>query len=82
LSVMGSPKKEIRRKASALTIPRGGAVSTGNEFAAKLLVSALVTLVFEGSCGHICEFLKVCKEGCCEFITHYVPNRPPVHLTP
>lgn len=60
-SVMGSPKKEIRRKASALTIPRGGAVSTGNEFAAKLLVSALVTLVFEGSCGHICEFLKILR---------------------
>jgi hypothetical protein len=36
-------------------------VSAGNEFAAKLLVSALVTLVFEGCCGHICEFLKILK---------------------
>lgn len=58
-SILTPPKKA--RKAFALTIPRGGAVSSGNEFAAKLLVSALVTLVFEGSCGHICEFLKILR---------------------
>ena len=41
-------------------VPRGGAIEM-NDFAAKLLVSALVTLVFELFCGHMCEFLKILR---------------------
>ena len=51
---------------TTLTIPklRGGGLITAdiNEHTAKLLCSALVTLVFEFSCGHLFEFLKILKQ--------------------
>jgi hypothetical protein len=50
---------------SALAI-RGGGGTTGallqSQAARNLLVTALVTLVFEGSIGHILEFLKIVKQ--------------------
>lgn len=46
---------------SALLKLRGGASSSvsTNEFARKLLVSALVTLLYEGALGHLLEFVKI-----------------------
>lgn len=45
---------------TALSIRGGGvAADLGAEFAKKLLVTALVTLVFEGCIGHILEFVKI-----------------------
>ena len=53
--------------AAAITASlRGGAISTPSLFqssiARNLLVTALVTLVFEGAIGHILEFLKIVKQ--------------------
>ncbi|CAB9522340.1 whole genome shotgun sequence [Seminavis robusta] len=46
---------------SGALLLRGGAAasSVGSEFAKKLLVTALVTLVYEALCGHILEFIKI-----------------------
>ena len=46
---------------SALLKLRGGASSSiaSNQFARKLIVSALVTLLYEGALGHLLEFVKI-----------------------
>ncbi len=46
---------------SVLLKLRGGASSSvgTNEFARKLIVSALVTLLYEGALGHLLEFVKI-----------------------
>lgn len=42
-----------------LSVPRGGASSTVTR---KLLVTALVTLVYEGLIGHVLEFIKIAMQ--------------------
>ena len=47
----------------ALFIRGGAGVSDlGTEFAKKLIVTALVTLVYEGMIGHMLEFIKICMQ--------------------
>jgi len=57
-----SPKAGTRRHDPLLLQTRGGAIasSTGaDEFLRRLIVAALVTLLYEGTLGHILEFLKI-----------------------
>lgn len=46
-------------KSSVLSIRGGGAADLGSEFAKRLLVSAIVTLVYEALLGHFLEFIKI-----------------------
>jgi len=59
LSLVKSPKK--RSKHAFLTLRGGAAVNIpgAEEFAKRLLVAALVTLLYEGSIGHLLEFVKI-----------------------
>lgn len=48
-------------RTSSVLLVRGGAAATAsaNEFSKRLLVAALVTLLYEGCLGHLLEFLKI-----------------------
>jgi hypothetical protein len=46
-------------RSAALTLRGGAAAEMGAEFAQKLLVTALITLVYEGLIGHVLEFTKI-----------------------
>lgn len=68
-SPVRSSRPPPRRPARVvLGLPRGGGAATQthtlvqSEVMKKLLVSALVTLVFEGMMGHVLEFLKICMQ--------------------
>jgi len=61
-ATMRSNRGGPRRHDPLLLQTRGGAIasSTGaNEFLRRLVVAALVTLMYEGALGHILEFLKI-----------------------
>lgn len=45
--------------AAAAEAATTAATGTGNELMKKLFVTALVTLIFEGSVGHVLEFIKI-----------------------
>lgn len=44
---------------SALSVRGGASAAPSNEFAKRLVVAALVTLMYEGALGHLLEFVKI-----------------------
>mmetsp|Transcript_7684 Transcript_7684/g.10962 ORF Transcript_7684/g.10962 Transcript_7684/m.10962 type:complete len:520 (-) Transcript_7684:204-1763(-) len=59
-SFVGHNKQQQSAAAtSSALLVRGGASSMGSEFGKRLLVAALVTLMYEAAMGHFLEFVKI-----------------------
>jgi hypothetical protein len=75
-SASPSSTETVRSSSAAKTMAlsiRGGGGTSGllqSQAARNLLVTALVTLVFEGSIGHILEFLKIVKQTAVVDVTY------------
>ncbi|KAG7364565.1 mitochondrial carrier protein [Nitzschia inconspicua] len=53
------PKSSPSMLSSVLRVRGGAAANVGSELTKKLINVAIVTLIFEGCCGHILEFFKI-----------------------
>mmetsp|Transcript_7212 Transcript_7212/g.10977 ORF Transcript_7212/g.10977 Transcript_7212/m.10977 type:complete len:537 (-) Transcript_7212:227-1837(-) len=56
---VGSSAAAAATATSSALLVRGGGASMGSEFGKRLMVAALVTLIYEGILGHFLEFIKI-----------------------